>query len=446
MFALEIDFRDGISDPETIFVRRPHALVGASDYAHVVVEDMKELGYQIRLTRDLGRSFRCRLVSNEPVEAAAHLEGLYEGEALLDTGSVKLRITALDTDLVFKDGETPDSAGARILRQACAAGSPTFPALVVAGSFPLVISFSEEQPLYLGRSKQCVVRFDSSEISARHARMGFENGKFWIEDLGSTNGTFVNQQQVSGRVNVEPGAPVTLGREISIAGVTSPQELAQALHAEEPRIDRNAPLANRFPVLISTSEVARPARMVLSAGATVTIGRDPSSDMWIGAPHVSRKHCAVFLHDNGTLSVTDHSTNGTAYTGGVLKRGSSIQVRERPEILDLGSGVTVAVCLNEEQERVFIAAHGSPLAFGEPERDLPKRESPVIAHGTRFSGEDTIWNTQQMRAHMERSFVVWLLEYFRSCGFFGRAALFCLVFAFIMVLAFIVLILGRVFL
>ena len=49
MFALEISFKDGVSQPETILMRRPQALVGASDYAHVVIEDMKTLDYQLRL-------------------------------------------------------------------------------------------------------------------------------------------------------------------------------------------------------------------------------------------------------------------------------------------------------------------------------------------------------------------------------------------------------------
>ena len=43
MFALEISFQDGASQPEMILIRRPQALIGSSEYAHVVIEDMKEI-------------------------------------------------------------------------------------------------------------------------------------------------------------------------------------------------------------------------------------------------------------------------------------------------------------------------------------------------------------------------------------------------------------------
>ena len=60
MYALEITFSDGVSQSEMMFVRRPQALIGATEYAHVVVDDMKELEYQLRVYRGLGRNFTVR--------------------------------------------------------------------------------------------------------------------------------------------------------------------------------------------------------------------------------------------------------------------------------------------------------------------------------------------------------------------------------------------------
>jgi pSer/pThr/pTyr-binding forkhead associated (FHA) protein len=363
MFALEIIFHDGVSQPEMIYVRRPQALIGASDVAHVEVEDLRELNCQIRLVRELGRRFRCLPSGNVPPELAELPAHLFDGQAAVDLGPVKFFVTALDSDLGLRETEPPDRAGVRILRQACAAPSPVFPAVVVRSSTPMVVSFVADQPIYIGRSRQCALRLDSADISGKHARLGYENGQFWVEDLGSTNGTFVNEQQISGRVNVAPGVPIILGREISIVGVTSEDQITQ-VSLEQPAPAERAPAIERtYPVLVSISEVARPAKLVLAPGHTVNLGRDPSSDIWLGAPHVSRRHCSVLLRDDESVVVTDHSTNGTGYDGGVLKRGQSLEFRGKPCVLDFGSGVTVALCFGEEQETDFVHAQGSTNSF-----------------------------------------------------------------------------------
>ena len=369
MFALEISFHDGVSQPEMILVRRPQALVGASDYAHVVIEDMKGVDYQLRLIRDVGSKFRCKPVGlAQGVNVPELLEGVYDRQLSLDTGNLQLHVTCLDIDLALKNGEPPDRAGVRVLRQACAASGPQFPAVVVGGAVPMVISFVPDQPIYIGRSNQCAVRLDSADISAKHARMGYESGQFWVEDLGSTNGTFVNRQQISGRVNVDPLVPVVLGSQISIQGVTSQEELAHAVNVDAKTIQK--PSSRRYPILFSVSEVARPARLVLPIGVSVTIGRDPASDMWLGAPHISRRHCEITLSKTGVTSVQDFSTNGTAYDEGVLKRGRVLELHDEPKVLNFGGNLTVGICFNEEHEESFRTSSGAPDTF----IDKPKQD------------------------------------------------------------------------
>lgn len=371
MFALEINFLDGVSQPETIFVRRPQALIGASDYAHVVVEDMKDLDFQIRLVRDLGRKFRCKPVMARSDGAPPSFgDETYEGFASLDLGKVRLQITAIDCDLMAKENETPDRAGVRVLRQACSSPVPLFPAIVVRGAHDMVMSFTPEQPIYIGRSKQCALRLDSADISARHARMGYEGGEFWIEDLGSTNGTFVNDQQISGRVNVPAGVPIVLGREISIQGATSEDQIGRAAQLPAAIPPAPQPEPAPFPVLLSLSQVARPARLVLKPGASVRVGRDPVCDMWLGAPHISRLHCVVAMNEHGQITVTDHSTNGTGHDGGVLRKGDVLPVGSTPRVLDFGGGVTVGLCFSGGEEQTFRGANGAVKSFApavEPE-------------------------------------------------------------------------------
>lgn len=364
MFGLEISFNDGVSQPEMIFIRRPQGVIGSSDNAHVVVDDLKSVNCQLRLVRDIGRRFRCKSIPLKEGENPTELvDGNYDGEAAIEIAGVRLYVTALDFDLLLKDAEPPDRAGVRVLRQSCSYDSPEYPAALVRGSPPMIVSFVPDQPIYIGRSKQCALRLDSPDISARHARMGYESGEFWIEDLGSTNGTFVNQQQISGRVNVAPGASIVLGREVTIVGVTAGDQLERAAQSIGDPARRIIAPERKYPILISISEVARPARVVLNPGSSVTIGREPGCDMWLGAPHISRKHCVVSMAKSGALTVQDSSTNGTAYDRGILKKGEVLTLAGEPQVLDFGAGVTVAVCFDAEHERTFASSGGSPYAF-----------------------------------------------------------------------------------
>jgi hypothetical protein len=68
-----------------------------------------------------------------------------------------------------------------------------------------------EGALTIGRSTECDVRLDDNYLSSRHARVANDSGDLSIEDLGSTNGTYVNQELVKGRVHLERGDIVQVG-------------------------------------------------------------------------------------------------------------------------------------------------------------------------------------------------------------------------------------------
>jgi len=49
----------------------------------------------------------------------------------------------------------------------------------------------------IGRMRGCTIRLSSNNVSRRHARVIFRNEEYHIEDLGSTNGTYVNGIRVA---------------------------------------------------------------------------------------------------------------------------------------------------------------------------------------------------------------------------------------------------------
>jgi DNA-binding winged helix-turn-helix (wHTH) protein len=63
----------------------------------------------------------------------------------------------------------------------------------------------------VGRDPECAVSIDSPSVSRRHARVVVTSGAATIEDLGSKNGTYVNEQRVSHAVAVEDGDQIRVG-------------------------------------------------------------------------------------------------------------------------------------------------------------------------------------------------------------------------------------------
>ncbi|PWT91911.1 MAG: hypothetical protein C5B55_07310 [Blastocatellia bacterium] len=65
--------------------------------------------------------------------------------------------------------------------------------------------------LTIGRGDQCEIRLDGLLISNQHARISQANTGFVIEDLNSTNGTYINGQRITGRVFIAPENVVQIG-------------------------------------------------------------------------------------------------------------------------------------------------------------------------------------------------------------------------------------------
>jgi DNA-binding winged helix-turn-helix (wHTH) protein len=64
-----------------------------------------------------------------------------------------------------------------------------------------------------GRDAECALVIDSSSVSRNHARITVLAGNATVEDLLSTNGTFVNGKRVSEPTRLAPGDELSLGSE-----------------------------------------------------------------------------------------------------------------------------------------------------------------------------------------------------------------------------------------
>lgn len=63
----------------------------------------------------------------------------------------------------------------------------------------------------MGRAADNTVRLRDQAASAYHARLSFQGGQWWLEDLGSRNGTLVNRLRLEGPLVVTYGDVIQLG-------------------------------------------------------------------------------------------------------------------------------------------------------------------------------------------------------------------------------------------
>jgi predicted component of type VI protein secretion system len=91
---------------------------------------------------------------------------------------------------------------------------PSFKLTLQSGSgsgteYPL-----EKSELFLGRDLSNDIVINDSEVSRRHARLVLSGNTYTIEDLGSTNGTFLRGQRIGVPVALMPGETILIGEKV----------------------------------------------------------------------------------------------------------------------------------------------------------------------------------------------------------------------------------------
>lgn len=68
--------------------------------------------------------------------------------------------------------------------------------------------------LTVGRAGGCQVILDDTYVSQLHARVFRRDGQLYVEDLGSTNGTYVNRKKVTAPISIRKGDRVQVGKTV----------------------------------------------------------------------------------------------------------------------------------------------------------------------------------------------------------------------------------------
>lgn len=70
------------------------------------------------------------------------------------------------------------------------------------------------RPILIGRADDSTLVLDDDYASTRHARLAFSGGDWLLEDLGSTNGTYLDRAKVTAPTRVPPGVPIRIGKTV----------------------------------------------------------------------------------------------------------------------------------------------------------------------------------------------------------------------------------------
>ena len=83
--------------------------------------------------------------------------------------------------------------------------------VVVSGSAPGA-EFEVTTPATLGRGQEVDLTFQHTQISREHCRIEEKDGQLFVVDLGSLNGTFVNDQKITELTKIFPGDTLAIGK------------------------------------------------------------------------------------------------------------------------------------------------------------------------------------------------------------------------------------------
>ncbi len=227
---------------------------------------------------------------------------------------------------------------------------PIFARLVIeAGPEPGREIEFDQLEMTLGREPGVDLVLPVPSISRRHARLFVKNEQVYLEDLGSSNGTFVNGGRIRGAVAVQPGDTINIGKVVRLLYMQPASQSATVLDQELPvqpaagtllepaapgpggavqsppaEVNRGAETQlGQEPVV---QELPPPRLAVVVAGGEsrvytleqprTTLGRASDNDIVLPSPIVSAHHAIIEQRSgNFQLTVLPESTNPVLFEG-----------------------------------------------------------------------------------------------------------------------------------
>jgi pSer/pThr/pTyr-binding forkhead associated (FHA) protein len=143
----------------------------------------------------------------------------------------------------------------------------------------LTVEFSQKA-VFIGRDADNDMVIDESHVSGDHAKLVSRDEQVFIEDLGSTNGTFVNGRRITSPVVLNTGDTVQLGTTVKVrftaltedfgdqTVVGKPEDLPNYVPAQKSESFQEAPKKKSFPKWIIFAVIG----VVILCGGVILLG------------------------------------------------------------------------------------------------------------------------------------------------------------------------------
>ncbi len=92
-------------------------------------------------------------------------------------------------------------------------GSPT-QVVVTQGTNSGATASLSQAPILIGRGNDAAIRLDDDYVSTRHARIAASGDQWFVEDLGSTNGTYIGTVRITQPTTITLGTQIRIGKTI----------------------------------------------------------------------------------------------------------------------------------------------------------------------------------------------------------------------------------------
>ncbi len=179
----------------------------------------------------------------------------------------------------------------------------------------------------VGRERDAHIALNAHGVSRRHARIVWDGQHHYLEDLKSTNGTFVNGQLIH-REKLQHLDVVTLGRHCDLVFILSPARVSSIPPTQPvPRQSSAAaapedPVEGRRPPRVRVTLVGPGLEEQLSEPGYYVLGRGSQTRIRLDCTSVSRRHAALVLGDDGQSAWIEDlgSSNGTRVNGAAVER------------------------------------------------------------------------------------------------------------------------------
>jgi len=242
--------------------------------------------------------------------------------------------------------------------------------------------------LIIGRDPNVDLSIPSPAVSRRHARLTREGEGYFLEDLGSSNGTFLNDERLLERRLLKSGDRVRLGQAITLT-YEAPTDFQATMVSKAPAMpSKNMQTVLDQDVDLGSIQASAPPKLLVNVAGgdsktytltsqVLTIGRTEGNDIVVPSQIVSSQHARLERVGSGyQLVVMSQARNPVFFEGRPLP---GARVLHHGDILRIGSldpGLMVTMTYQAPSE-----------AASEPARDIVFGENTLIQIG-RDPGND----------------------------------------------------------